>query len=69
MSTLRSSRQAARGRYLPEPGTKVDEVDPGERVTGTRDEHYNLVSALYPAWDGAETLENYVLNAEMVGDE
>ncbi len=44
-------------------------MDPGERVTRTRDEHYNLVSVLYPASDGAEMLENYVLNAEMIGDE
>jgi hypothetical protein len=44
-------------------------MDPGERVTGSRDEHYNFVSVLYLDLHSAETLENYVLNAEMVGDE
>ncbi len=44
-------------------------VDPGEQTTGTRDEHYNLISVLYHALHGAETIEAYILDAEAVGDE
>ena len=29
-------------------------MDPGEQITGTRDEHYNLISVLYHALQGAE---------------
>ena len=44
-------------------------MDPGEQVTGTRDEHYNLVSVLYQALHAAETMEAYRLDAEATGDE
>lgn len=44
-------------------------MDADERTTGTRDEHYNLISVLYRALHGAETIEAYVLDAEAVGDE
>jgi len=44
-------------------------VDPGEQITGTRDEHYNLVNVLYHALHAAETMEAYILDAEAVGDE
>src|SRR5215208_3864086 len=44
-------------------------VDYGEQTTGTRDEHYNLVSVLYHALSGADTCERYALDAETVGDE
>lgn len=44
-------------------------MDPGEQITGTRDEHYNLVSVLYHALHAAETMEAYILDAEAVGDE
>ena len=44
-------------------------MDPGEQITGTRDEHYNLVSVLYHALHVAETMEAYVLDAEETGDE
>ena len=44
-------------------------MDPGEQITGTRDEHYNLVSILYHALHAAETMEAYILDAEAVGDE
>ena len=30
-------------------------MDPGEQITGTRDEHYNLISVLYHALQGADT--------------
>jgi hypothetical protein len=39
-------------------------VDYGEQTTGTRDEHYNLVSVLYHALSGADTCERYALDAE-----
>ena len=44
-------------------------MDPGEQTTGTRDEHYNLVSVLYHALHGVETTEAYILDAEAAGDE
>jgi CBS domain-containing protein len=44
-------------------------MDPGEQITGTRDEHYNLVSVLYHALEGAETCDTYAIDAEAAGDE
>ena len=44
-------------------------MDFGERTTGTRDEHYNLVSVLYHALNAADTCERYALDAEVAGDE
>lgn len=31
--------------------------------TGTRDEHYNLVSVLYHALQGADTIDQYISDA------
>ena len=42
-------------------------MDPGERTTSTRDEHYNLVSVLYHALHGAENCDIYALDAEAGG--
>ncbi len=42
-------------------------MDAGEQTTGTRDEHYNLVSALYHALQGADTCDQYALDAEAEG--
>jgi hypothetical protein len=44
-------------------------MDYGEQTTGTRDEHYNLISVLYHALNGADTCERYALDAEASGDE
>ena len=44
-------------------------MDYGERTTGTRDEHYNLISVLYHALHGAENCDRYAADAEVVGDE
>src|ERR671912_2135149 len=44
-------------------------MDYGEQTTGTRDEHYNLVSVLYHALSGADTCDRYALDAEAAGDE
>ena len=43
--------------------------DYGERTTGTRDEHYNLVSVLYHALNGADTCDHYAMDAQAAGDE
>src|SRR5918999_1237560 len=53
----------------PDPGryTSRGEMDPGEQTTGTRDEHYNLVSVLYHALHGAENCETYALDAAAAG--
>jgi len=56
---LRSSRVVVGGKT----------VDPGEQITGTRDEHYDLVSVLYHALHAAERMEAYILDAKAVGDE
>ena len=42
-------------------------MDPGEQTTGTRDEHYNLVSVLYHALHGAENCATYALDAAAAG--
>ncbi len=44
-------------------------MDYGELTTGTRDEHYNLVSVLYHALQGAENCDTYALDAEAAGNE
>lgn len=44
-------------------------MDPGAQITGTRDEHYNLISVLYHALQGADTCSGYALDAEAAGDE
>ena len=44
-------------------------MDVGERITGTRDEHYNLISILYHALHGVENCEIYAVDAEAAGDE
>ena len=43
-------------------------MDYGEQTTGTKDEHYNLVSVLYHALNGADTCDRYALDAEASGD-
>jgi hypothetical protein len=40
-----------------------------ERVTGTRDEHYDLVSVLYHALQGGETSQQYIGDARKASDE
>lgn len=37
--------------------------------TGTRDEHYDLVSVLYHLLEGAATVEQYIRDAEESGDQ
>jgi hypothetical protein len=44
-------------------------MDAGERITSTRDEHYDLVSVLYHALQGADACDRYALDAEMNGNE
>ncbi len=43
-------------------------MDPGEQTTGTRDEHYDLISVLYHALHGAENCNIYALDAEAAGE-
>ena len=40
-----------------------------EAQTGTRDEHYNLISALYHLLEGASTCGQYIADAEEAGDQ
>jgi hypothetical protein len=39
------------------------------RITGTRDTHYNVISVLYHTLQGAETLAQYIADAEQAGDQ
>lgn len=39
-----------------------------QRVTGTRDEHYDLISVLYHTMQEAETLQTYIDDARSAGD-
>jgi hypothetical protein len=48
---------------------KEDYMSTGDRVTGVRDEHYNLVSILYHTLQGAETYDTYISDAEGAGDQ
>ncbi|MGI8860867.1 MAG: hypothetical protein ACR2HO_12080 [Rubrobacteraceae bacterium] len=41
--------------------------DYGERTTGTRDEHYDLISVLYHALKGADNCDHYAMDAEAEG--
>jgi hypothetical protein len=41
----------------------------GEQVTGTKDEHYDLVSVLYHSLQGATTCEQYRDDAQRAGDQ
>ncbi len=41
----------------------------GEHTTGTADEHFDLVSVLYHALEGAAACETYAEDAEDAGDE
>jgi hypothetical protein len=40
-----------------------------EGTTGTRDEHYNVISVLYHALQGVETCGTYLQDAEQAGDQ
>lgn len=40
-----------------------------ERQTGTKDEHYDVISMLYHALQGAETCTTYLQDAERGGDQ
>lgn len=40
----------------------------GDRMTGTRDEHYDLISVFYHALEGAATYEAYIQDAEKCGN-
>ena len=45
-------------------------MDPGEGTTAkTRDEHFDLVSVLYHALQGADACGRYASDAEAAGDE
>jgi hypothetical protein len=44
-------------------------MDYGQQTTGTKDEHYNLISVLYHALHAAENCDRYASDAEIAGDE
>lgn len=48
---------------------KQQKVQGSERETGTRDESYNLISALYHLLKGASNAEQYIRDAQEAGDQ
>ncbi len=44
-------------------------MDPSEGTTGTRDEHFDLISVLYHALQGADACGRYAADAEAAGNE
>lgn len=40
----------------------------GQKQAGMKDEHYDIVSALYHALQGADTCKQYIHDAEKEGD-
>jgi hypothetical protein len=51
-----------------EPGRYArGQMDPGDQTTGTRDEHYDLISILYHALHGAENCKIYAADAVAAG--
>jgi rubrerythrin len=48
---------------------KEGQMTNAEQVTGVRDEHYDVVSILYHALQGAETYQTYITDAERAGDQ
>jgi hypothetical protein len=40
-----------------------------EKQTGTRDEHYNLISVLYHLLKGGSTAQQYIQDAQEAGDQ
>ncbi len=48
---------------------KGGDMAASERTTGTRDEHYNVISVLYHALQGADTCVTYLQDAEQAGDQ
>lgn len=41
----------------------------GQRTTGTRDEHFDLVSVLYHTLEEADTVQKYIDDARSTGDD
>jgi hypothetical protein len=67
---------ASAGRAAPPTGQKSGapskaqqrQRSGGSQLTGTKDEHYNLVSVLYHSLKGAQTYAQYIRDAEEAGD-
>jgi hypothetical protein len=50
-------------------GSRVEGTAMSEHTTGTRDEHYNVISVLYHVLQGADTCATYLQDAEQAGDQ
>jgi hypothetical protein len=61
-------RRASGDRYDAMLDKREIEMTNGERVTGTPDEHYDLVSVLYHALQGGETSQQYIDDARKAHD-
>jgi hypothetical protein len=49
--------------------TTQETAMPNEKVTGTPDEHYDIVSVLYHTLHGAWNYDQYIRDAEQAGDD
>jgi hypothetical protein len=63
--------EAGGGRRTPDALMllKGEGMATSDRTTGTRDEHYNVISVLYHALQGADTCATYLQDAEHAGDQ
>lgn len=66
MITTRLGGRRADEAPMPQKG---GDMATSERMTGTRDEHYNVISVLYHALQGGDTCATYLQDAEHAGDQ
>ena len=60
------SMQTTKGALASPPTAAASEI---ARITGERDDNYDLIAVVYHALKGAESCARYVKDAEAAGDE
>ena len=60
---------AAGGARTTQLSTGGGRMSDQSKATGTKDQHYNLVSVLYHALQGGEAYDQYISDAEAAGDD
>jgi hypothetical protein len=66
MATTDSGKAISTAQEPPQPAAATSEV---ARLTGERDESYDLIAVVYHALKGAESCARYVRDADASGDE
>jgi hypothetical protein len=67
MATKQTSSGSSQARKS--PGTRSGAAGKGAAQTGERDEHYDVISVLYHALQGAETVTQYIDDARNARDQ